>query len=104
MQITLIFQIEESLVLTESKLEQKNAENDSLQDSLQQATTREAKDERRRGGGGEEREGGKEEGEEGGEEGGGVTMVSAFLDACGLSLPSQALTAPTHKSLSMRSN
>ena len=100
MQITLIFQIEESLVLTESKLEQKNAENDSLQDSLQQATTREAKDGRRRGGGGEEREGG----EEGGEEGGGVTMVSAFLDACGLSLPSQALTAPTHKSLSMRSN
>ena len=67
MQITLIFQIEESLVLTESKLEQKNAENDSLQDSLQQATTREAKDGRRRGGGGEEREGGEEgRGKEGG--------------------------------------
>ena len=41
------------MVLAESKLEQKNTENDSLQDSLQQATTREAKE--GRGGGGEER-------------------------------------------------
>ena len=49
MQITLIFQIEESLVLTESKLDQKNTENESLQDSLQQATTREAKEGRGRG-------------------------------------------------------
>ena len=38
------------MVLAESKLEQKNTENDSLQDSLQQATTREAKE--GRGGGG----------------------------------------------------
>ena len=55
-----MFQIEESLVLTESKLDQKNTENDGLQDSLQQATTREAKK-------GRGREGRKREREERGE-------------------------------------
>ena len=83
-----MFQIEESLVLTESKLDQKNTENEGLQDSLQQATTREAK--KGRGREGKEKRKGRERGREKGrggtrgkreekKEGGGVVVTVASV-------------------------